>query len=97
MQIFTFKRLLGAAAIYGAVRYVRANGGAKAVFDDLSSKARNMVSGAKEKIEEATQNAGGDNRFATNTGRGTRYESEKSPRGSSYASYDLDNDDKLRH
>ena len=35
MKIFSFKRLLGMTAIYGAVRYVRTNGGAKAMFDDL--------------------------------------------------------------
>lgn len=98
MKIFTFKRLLGMAAIYGAVRYVRAHGGPKAVFDDLSSKARGLVSNARSKIDEAKDGMG-DNSFATNTGRGSSgYSSEKSSgRGSSYASYDLDADDKLRH
>ena len=68
MKIFSFKRLLGMAAIYGAVRYVRANGGAKAVFDDLSAKARTMMEGAKSTTDEAKSNVS-DTSFATNTGR----------------------------
>jgi hypothetical protein len=96
MKIFTFKRLLGAAALYGAVRYVRAHGGPKAVFDDLSTKARDMMDGAKSRIDEAKRNVA-DTSFATNTGRGPRVSESSSGRGSSYASYDLDADEKLRH
>ncbi|MGE0402833.1 MAG: hypothetical protein AB7T06_39375 [Kofleriaceae bacterium] len=93
----TFKRLLGMAAIYGIVRYVRAHGGPKAVFDDLSTKARDMMDGAKAKMESAKRNVA-DTSFATNTGRNGRVSSEGTVgRGSSYASYDLDSDDKLRH
>lgn len=88
----TFKRLLGMAALYGAVRYVRANGGPKAVFDDLSAKARGLVGDAKSRIDDATQTT--DSGFAaTRTGR----TESAAGRGSSYASYDLDADDKLRH
>lgn len=95
MKIFTFKRLLGAAAIYGAVRYIRAHGGPKAVFDDLGAKARGMMDGAKAKIDEAKKTV--ETNFATNTGRGPRVSESSSGRGPSYASYDLDGDDKLRH
>lgn len=96
MKIFSFKRLLGMAAIYGAVRYVRANGGAKAVFDDLSSKARGLVDNAKSKADDVKNMA--ENSFASgNTGRNQRMSENPSGRASSYASYDLDNDDKLRH
>lgn len=96
MKIFSFKRLLGMAAIYGAVRYVRANGGAKAVFDDLSAKARTMMNSAKSTTDEAKSNVS-DTSFATNTGRNGRISENPSGRGSSYASYDLESDDKLRH
>ncbi len=96
MKIFTFKRLLGMAAVYGAVRYVRAHGGPKAVYEDLSSKARDMMDGAKSKIDEARSNVA-DTSFASNTGRGQRVSESSSGRGSSYAAYDLDADDKLRH
>jgi len=96
MKIFSFKRLLGMAAIYGAVRYVKANGGAKAVFDDLSGKARGLMDSAKAKVDDVKNAA--DNSFRSNTGRNGRMGSENaSGRGSSYASYDLDGDDKLRH
>lgn len=89
MKIFTFKRLLGMAALYGVVRYVRAHGGPKAVFDDLSDKARSMMDRTKATIDEARERAdagmanpdGGQGA----TGRG------------SYASYDVESDDKVRH
>jgi hypothetical protein len=92
MKIFTFKRMLGMAALYGITRYVRSHGGPKAVFDDLSTKARDLVGSAKAKVDEAKKNVA-DTSFATNTGRGPVSEG----RGSSYASFDLDGDDKLRH
>lgn len=95
MQIFSFKRLLGLAAIYGAVRYVRANGGAKAVFDNLSTKARGMMDDAKAKVDDVKNVA--ESSFSSNTGRTPRMGADASGRGSSYASYDLDADDKLRH
>lgn len=96
MKIFTLKRLLGMAAIYGAVRYVRAHGGPKAVFDDFSAKARDIMDGAKAKIDDAKKNVA-DSSLATNTGVGPRVSESSTGRGSSYASYDLDADDKLRH
>jgi hypothetical protein len=95
MKIITFKRLLGMAAIYGAVRYVRAHGGPKAVFDDLSTKARDLMDGAKSKADELKNAA--DTNLKTNTGRNGRVSENPSGRGSSYASYDLDGDEKLRH
>lgn len=96
MKIFSFKRLLGLAAVYGAVRYVRAHGGPKAVFDDLSGKARGLMDDAKAKVDDVKNAA--ETNFKTNTGRNGRMDSEKSVgRGPSYASYDLEGDDKLRH
>ncbi len=96
MKIFSFKRLLGAAAVYGAVRYVRANGGPKAVFESLSAKARGMMDDAKATMDDEKKNVA-DTSFATNTGRNGRISENPSGRGSSYASYDLDGDEKLRH
>ena len=89
MKVFSLKRLIGAAAIYGIVRYVKANGGPQAVFDTLKERVSGMMGAAKSTP---------DNSFATNTGRGpSRFESsgvaDKTP--SSYASYKVDDDKNL--
>jgi len=103
MKIFSFRRLLGMAAIYGAVRYIRAHGGPKAAFEELRSKAMDLVASARSaardgasKLDESMSGAKAGPSFATNVGRGPS-SSESPTRGSSYASYDLDSDDKLRH
>jgi hypothetical protein len=43
MKIFTIKRVLGAAAIYGAVLYARKHGGAKNAFNELLGKAKDVT------------------------------------------------------
>jgi len=89
MKIFSLKRLIGAAALYGIVRYVKANGGPKAVFDDLKLKVNDLIGAAKSGAENlASQSAN----TAQSDGPGAREPSTPS----SYASYKL-NDDRNLH
>lgn len=87
MKILSLRRLLGMAAVYGAAKYVRSQGGIKNALDDLQGRAKKLMDQSGAKPADAS--------LATNTGRGPKsFESEKR---SAYASYDLDSDDKLRH
>ena len=51
MKIFSLKRIIGLAAIGGAVAYARKHGGFKAAFDDLKVKANDLVAKGKEQLE----------------------------------------------
>lgn len=88
MKIFSVKRLIGAAALYGIVRYVKANGGPKAVLDDLKLKVNDVIGSAKTKT---------DTNFATNTGRGTSPSDGASTpdKPTTYASYKVDDERNL--
>ena len=50
MKIFSIKRLLGLAAVYGAVQYAKKNGGAKSAFNGLLDKAKDFASGLKNEV-----------------------------------------------
>lgn len=50
MKIFSIKRLLGLAAVYGAVQYARKNGGAKNAFNGLLDKAKDLAGQVKEQV-----------------------------------------------
>ena len=51
MKIFSLKRIIGLAAIGGAVAYARKRGGFKAAFEDLKVKANDLVAKGKEQLE----------------------------------------------
>ena len=87
MKIFSLKRLIGAAALYGIVRYVKAAGGPKAAFDDLKLRVNDLIGSARAGAENlATQGANA----VKSDGAGV------SSAPSSYASYKL-NDDRNLH
>jgi hypothetical protein len=52
MKIFSIKRLIGLAAVYGAVNYAKKNGGAKAAFEGLVGKAKDALNAANAKKDE---------------------------------------------
>ena len=56
MKIFSIKRVIGLAAIYGAVRYAHKHGGAKNALDELLGKAKKMAGGVKNDLSGVTAN-----------------------------------------
>ncbi len=50
MKILSIKRLLGLAAVYGAVQYARKNGGAKNAFNGLLDKAKDLAGQVKDQV-----------------------------------------------
>ncbi len=50
MKIFGIKRILGLAAIYGAVQYAKKNGGAKNAFNGLLEKAKDLAGKVKDEV-----------------------------------------------
>ncbi|MDB4963787.1 MAG: hypothetical protein JWP01_3786 [Myxococcales bacterium] len=52
MKLFSIKRLIGLAAVYGAVNYAKKNGGAKAAFEGLVGKAKEALNAANAKKDE---------------------------------------------
>lgn len=57
MKIFSIKRLLGLAAIYGGVQYARKHGGAKNAFNELLGKAKDFASGVKQEVSSVASDA----------------------------------------
>ncbi|HEY4176809.1 MAG TPA: hypothetical protein VGM90_08260 [Kofleriaceae bacterium] len=98
MKIFSFKRLIGAAALGGIAYYVKQNGGPKAVFDnlagkmkDLSAKAGDMISmsgGEKSESDRAPSKFGASD-VDRNVDRGNA--------ASTYQSYRVSRDDEKMH
>jgi hypothetical protein len=50
MKILSIRRLLGLAAVYGAVQYARKNGGAKSAFNGLLDKAKDLAGQVKDQV-----------------------------------------------
>ena len=72
MKILTFKRLLGLAAIGGAVQYARKHGGFQNAWTELKGKARDFGKELSGKPAQASKldEVGGD--FGTSGGIGSR-------------------------
>ncbi len=61
MKIFGIKRILGLAAIYGAVQYAKKNGGARNAFNGLLDKAKELAGKVKDEVGQvASQSHSGD-------------------------------------
>jgi len=50
MKIFSIKRLLGLAAVYGAVQYAKKHGGARNAFNGLLDKAKDFAGNPKSEV-----------------------------------------------
>ena len=50
MKIFSLKRIIGLAAIGGAVAYARKHGGFQNAFSDLKVKANDLIAKGKEQL-----------------------------------------------
>lgn len=50
MKIFSIKRLLGLAALYGAAQYAKKHGGARNAFNGLLDKVRTAANAKKEDL-----------------------------------------------
>ncbi len=57
MKIFGIKRILGLAAIYGAVQYAKKNGGAKKAFNGLLDKAKDLAGKVKDEVGQVASKA----------------------------------------
>ena len=51
MKIFSLKRILGLAAIGGAVAYARKHGGFQNAFSELKVKANDLIAKGKEQLD----------------------------------------------
>ncbi len=60
MKIFGIKRILGLAAIYGAVQYAKKNGGAKNAFNGLLDKAKDLAGKVKDEVGQVASQTTGD-------------------------------------
>jgi len=65
MKIFTVKRVLGLAAIYGVVRYVQKQGGLGKVIEGLTTKSGAPKAQADETLGSATRTAPPSTRSTT--------------------------------
>jgi hypothetical protein len=76
MKIFSIKRMLGLAAIYGAVQYARKNGGAKSAFNGLLDKAKDFASGLTNEVgsvaSDASASKTASSPYASSSGIGSR-------------------------
>jgi hypothetical protein len=55
MKIFSVKRMLGLAAIGGAIAYARKHGGFKQAFNDLMAKKDDLLRQVKDKNVDASK------------------------------------------
>ena len=87
MKVFSLKRLIGMAALYGIVRYVKAAGGPKAAMDDLRLRMNELMGAAKS----------GVGNLAGETGSGAKFGgvAPKESTTPSYASYKVGDDRNL--
>ena len=90
MKIFSIKRMLGLAAIYGAVQYARKNGGAKSAFNGLLDKAKDFASGLKNEVGSVADSSStsASSPYASSSGIGSRVGSESTSYGGSGSSSD---------
>lgn len=76
MKIFSIKRLLGLAAIYGGVQYARKHGGAKNAFNGLLEKAKDLATGVKNEVSsvasDGSSSSSASSPYAKSSGIGSR-------------------------
>ena len=96
MKIFSFKRLIGAAALAGIAYYVKQNGGPQVVFGNLQSKVKDLSAKAKAMIAKRDDMGSdrvpakfGSDDVARNVDRGNA--------ASTYQSYRVSSDDENLH
>jgi hypothetical protein len=76
MKIFSVKRMLGLAAIGGAIAYVRKHGGVKQAMEDLKAKKDDLLRQAKARNVDTSKRSpySGSAEDVGYTGSGYGYE-----------------------
>src|SRR4051812_242676 len=69
MKILSIKRLIGLAAVYGAVQYARKHGGPKNAFNELLGKAKDLAGQVKDEVGNV---AGTSDVSSTSSGIGSK-------------------------
>lgn len=95
MKIFSFKRLIGAAALAGIAYYVKNNGGPKAVFENLQSKVKDLSTKAKDMV--ASPDSGSDRAPAKFGSEDVERNVDRGNAASTYQSYRVSRDDENLH